>query len=217
MKIKSTIIFATALLVVFASGALVGGVLQKAQDAGVSTSDAGFVPSTGQINLGYTPKIPSSSLAREIPSGADARAAFFASERLTYAFDHNETTGAASSEVDVIAPIGANPQTRPAKFSSTNDTLDRIPIMAWPLGLSDQQRQRIYLAVMADKNAPATDIDDLGRTSELPTQVALNELHVLPSSIGNITQVRGLKYVKTMDKVFLVIPASRIVVDAIAR
>jgi hypothetical protein len=217
MKIKSTIIFATALLVVFASGALVGGVLQKAQDAGVSTSDAGFVPSTGQINLGYTPKNPSSSLTREIPSGADARAAFFASERLTYAFDHNETTGAASSEVDVIAPIGANPQTRPAKFSSTNDTLDRIPIMAWPLGLSDQQRQRIYLAVMADKNAPATDIDDLGRTSELPTQVALNELHVLPSSIGNITQVRGLKYVKTMDKVFLVIPASRIVVDAIAR
>ena len=217
MKIKSTIIFAAALLVVFASVALVGGVLQKAQDAGVSTSDAGFVPSTGQINLGYTPKIPSSSLAGEIPSGADARAAYIASERLTYAFDHNETTGAASSEAGVIAPIGASPQTIPAKFSSTNDTLDRIPIMAWPLGLSDQQRQRIYLAVMADKNAPATDIDDLGRTSELPTQVALNELHVLPSSIGNITQVRGLKYVKTMDKGFLVIPANRIVVDAIAR
>src|SRR5450759_1611864 len=111
MKIKSTIIFATALFVVFASGALVGGVLQKAQDAGVSTSDAGFVPSTGQINLGYTPKIPSSSLAREIPSGADARAALFASGRLTYAFDHNETTGAVSSEAEVIAPIGASPQT----------------------------------------------------------------------------------------------------------
>jgi hypothetical protein len=42
----------------------------------------------------------------------------------------------------------------------------------------------------------------------LPTQVALNELHVLPSSIGDII---------TMDKVFLVIPANRIVVDAIAR
>ena len=85
------------------------------------------------------------------------------------------------------------------------------------MGLSDQQRQRIYLAVMADKNAPEIDIGDLGRTSELPTQVALNELHVLPSSIGDITQVRGLTYVKTMDKVFLVIPANRIVVDAIAR
>ena len=217
MKIKSAIIFAAALLVVIASVALVGGVLQKAQNASVSTSDPGFVPSTGQINLGYTSNLPSSSLAREIPSGADARAAFIASERLTYAFDHNETTGAASSEAEAIAPIGASPQTIPAKFSSTNDTLDRVPIMAWPLGLSDQQRQRIYLAVMADKNAPVTDIDDLGRTSELSTQVALNELHVLPSSIGDITQVRGLKYVKTMDKVFLVIPANRIVVDAIAR
>ena len=88
--------------------------------------------------------------------------------------------------------------------------------MAWPLGLNDQQRQRIYLTVMADKTAPATDIDDLKRASELPTQVALNELHVLPSSIGDITQVRGLEYVKTTDKVFLVSPASRIVVDTIA-
>jgi hypothetical protein len=214
MKIKSEIIIVTALLGVFASIALVGGVLQKAQDATVSTSDPGFVPSTGQINPGYARKLPSSSFSREIPSGADARAAFFASQRLTYA--HGETTGAASSEAEVIAPIGASPQTIPAKFSNTNDTLDRVPIMAWPLGLSDQQRQRIYLAVMADKNAPATDVDDLGRTSELPTQVALNELHVLPSSIGDITEVRGLEYVKTTDKVFLVSPASRIVVDTIA-
>lgn len=54
MKIKSEIIVVTALLGVFASIALVGGALQKAQDAGVSTTDAGFVPSTGQINLGYS-------------------------------------------------------------------------------------------------------------------------------------------------------------------
>ena len=217
MKIKRAMIVLMAPIMVCASIVLLDRALQKGQNADVSTSDLGFVASTGQINLGFDAKLSRSALAREIPSGADARAAFFASERLTYAFDHNETTGAASSEVDVIAPIGASPQTIPAKFSSTNDTLDRIPIMAWPLGLSDQQRQRIYLAVMADKNAPAIDISDLGRTSELPTQVALNELHILPSSIGDITQVRGLKYVKTMDKVFLVIPANRIVVDAIAR
>ncbi|MGC2823553.1 MAG: hypothetical protein WA322_04850 [Pseudolabrys sp.] len=216
MKIKSAIIVVMAELVVFASVATVAGIAQKAQDADVSTIDAGFVPSTGQINLGYTPKVPSSSLAREIPSDADARAAYLASERLTYTFEHNETNGAASTEAEVTTPIGASPQTTPAKFSNANDTLDRIPIMAWPLGLNDQQRQRIYLTVMADKTAPATDIDDLKRASELPTQVALNELHVLPSSIGDITQVRGLEYVKTTDKVFLVSPASRIVVDTIA-
>ena len=97
MKIKSAIIVVMAELVVFASVATVAGIAQKAQDADVSTIDAGFVPSTGQINLGYTPKVPSSSLAREIPSDADARAAYLASERLTYAFEHNETNGAAST------------------------------------------------------------------------------------------------------------------------
>jgi hypothetical protein len=217
MKIKRIAIVATAFLAVIASVALLGGVLQKTQNAGVSTNDPGFVPSTGQINLGSTPEPPSSSLAREIPSDADARAAFLASERLTDAFDRNETTGVALPAAEVIAPIGASPQTIPAKFSETNDTLDRVPIMAWPLGLSDQQRQHIYLAVMADKSAPPADADGLVRASELPAQVALNELHVLPASIRDIAQMRGLEYVKTMDKVFLVIPENRIVVDVIAR
>jgi hypothetical protein len=54
MKMKSEIIVVAALLGVFAGVALAGGVLQKVQDASVSTSDAGFVPSTGQINLGYS-------------------------------------------------------------------------------------------------------------------------------------------------------------------
>jgi len=56
MKIKSAIIVVTTFLGVFASIALLGGVLQKAQDAGVSASDAGFVPSIGQINLGTHPR-----------------------------------------------------------------------------------------------------------------------------------------------------------------
>ena len=58
MKIKNPIIVVTAVLVVFASVAMAGGIAQKAQDAGVSTIDPGFVPSTGQINDG-TRKPPS--------------------------------------------------------------------------------------------------------------------------------------------------------------
>ena len=58
MKIKSPIIVATAFVAVFASIALLGSIFQKAQDAGVSTMDPGFVPSTGQINPG-TGKLPS--------------------------------------------------------------------------------------------------------------------------------------------------------------
>ena len=58
MKIKSPIIVVMSVLVVFASVATVGGIVQKAQDACVSTIDHGFVPSTGQINDG-TRKLPS--------------------------------------------------------------------------------------------------------------------------------------------------------------
>ncbi len=58
MQIKSAIIVVTAFLLVFASAAGIGAILQKAQDAGVSTIDPGFVPSTGQINDG-TGKLPS--------------------------------------------------------------------------------------------------------------------------------------------------------------
>jgi hypothetical protein len=44
MKIKSAIMVITAVLVVFAGVATVGGIAQKAQDAGISTMDPGFVP-----------------------------------------------------------------------------------------------------------------------------------------------------------------------------
>ena len=58
MKIKGPMIVVTAFLAVFASVATAGSFAQKAQDAGVSALDTGFVPSTGQINDG-TRKLPS--------------------------------------------------------------------------------------------------------------------------------------------------------------
>ncbi len=215
--IKSTLTVIAAIFAVFAVVGLVGEVLGMAQDAGASGElIPGFDPSTGQINLGFDPKVPSSAIARKIPSNVEARMAFFASERAMSTFDHNANSGAVSSEADLIAPIGATPQTMPAKFSNTNDTLDRVPIMAWPLGLSDQQRQTIYRAVMADNYAPAMDAGNLRLTSELPAYVALNEMHALPSSIADIARVRGLKYVKAKDRVLLVLPANSIVVDEIS-
>jgi hypothetical protein len=57
MHIRNAIIVVTAFLSVFASVAVLGSILQKVQDAGVSTIDAGLVPSTGQINDG-TGKLP---------------------------------------------------------------------------------------------------------------------------------------------------------------
>jgi hypothetical protein len=58
MRIKRAIIVVTAVIAVFAAVATAGSIVQKAQDAGISTIDPGFVPSTGQINDG-TRKLPS--------------------------------------------------------------------------------------------------------------------------------------------------------------
>jgi len=111
--------------------------------------------------------------------------------------------------------IGATGQTMPAKFSSRNDILDRTPIMAWPQPLSDQQRQRIYQAVMADKSPPAAGAEALTPAGELSTDQALNGMHPLPASLGDIDAVKRLQYVKGKDKVLLVEPSTRTVVEQI--
>ena len=129
-----------------------------------------------------------------------------------------ETTGArpASAAKDSRpGPIGATGQTMPAKFSQRNDTLDRVPIMAWPMRLSDQDRQKIYQAVMADKTQPAPGADALKPADELSTEQALNGVHALPESLSGIAGLDGLAFVKANNKILLVRPATRTVVDEI--
>jgi hypothetical protein len=129
-----------------------------------------------------------------------------------------QTTGTRPS-TDVkqnrAGPIGATGQTMPAKFSQRNDILDRTPIMAWPQSLSDRDRQQIYQAVMADKTAAAEGAEALAPAAELNVNQALNEMHPMPASVSGISGVQALDYVKTKDKVFLVAPATRTVVDEI--
>jgi hypothetical protein len=112
-------------------------------------------------------------------------------------------------------PIGSTGQTTPTKFSKRNEILDRVPIMAWPMSLTDQERQQIYQAVMADKSQPAANADKLAPASELSTDQALNGMHALPASLGDIAAVTGLKYVKAKDKVLLVQASTRTVVEQI--
>ena len=130
----------------------------------------------------------------------------------------SETTGArpaSTANQNRPGPIGATGQTMPAKFSQRNDVLDRLPIMAWPLKLTDQERQRIYQAVMADKSQPAADADALAPAGELSTEQALNQTHALPGSLQNIDQLKRLTYLKAKNKVLLIEPSTRIVVDEI--
>jgi hypothetical protein len=111
-------------------------------------------------------------------------------------------------------PIGSGPQTMPAKFDESIAQRDRIPIMARPLPLSDDQKRQIYAAVMNNGQG------SVGHTAAEPATIlpASVELAALPSGLEDqIPAVRGYKYVKLQDKVLLVSPASRVVVGEIDR
>lgn len=129
-----------------------------------------------------------------------------------------ETTGVGNRAADPHrpGPIGATGQTLPAKFSERNDVLDRLPIMAWPQRLTAEERQQIFKAVMADKAPIVADADTLGPASELSTDQALNGMHALPDSVKDIGSLKKLSFVKAKNKVLLVEPSTRIVVDEIA-
>jgi hypothetical protein len=112
-------------------------------------------------------------------------------------------------------PIGSFGETIPAKFSQRNDILDRIPTMALPLPLTDQQRKEIFDAVMADNSQPVAGADALKPTSQLSTDQALNGLRPLPESLRGIEGLAKLQYVRAKNKVLLVEPSTRTVVEEI--
>jgi hypothetical protein len=104
----------------------------------------------------------------------------------------------------------ADSQTVPAKFSERNDRIDKLPIMAMPLGLNDEQRRAIVDSVK-QANAPVQSTAAKPADS-LPADIAMNELGVS----ANIPTVARLKYVRTADRILLVEPSNRVVVGEIA-
>jgi hypothetical protein len=227
-------VFGAALALAFAPA--VRPVHAESADSLAGSLSPGFNPDTGQINPGVPIQVPSDSReVIKIPTPQEVRAA------LMMPVSTQPSTGEAAAPVSPAAttgiaqpneggmataspagaapppsgPIGAIGQTLPAKVSKRNEVLDRVPIMAWPLGLSDRQRRQIYDAVMADKSSPAGGADALVPTSALTTDQALAGTHALPASVQDIAQLKGLVYVKGASKVLLVTPATRTVVDEI--
>lgn len=130
-----------------------------------------------------------------------------------------ETVGvrpAATAAASKAGPIGATGQTMPSKLSERNEVLDRLPIMAWPLQLTDEERQQIYKAVMAEQASPVAGADALTAASELSPSQALTGMHPLPATVSGLGALNKLAYVKGKNKVLLVIPSTRTVVDEIS-
>jgi hypothetical protein len=172
------------------------------QSGPTAQTNPGFNPATGQINSAVPRPQPPSVPERPVPTQDEARAALTSQGPTDF--------GLASG------PIGATTQTLPAKQSTRNDTLDRVPIMAWPLALSEEQRRRIYQTVMADVAAGAADAASLGPSAHLSAHQALDEMHPLPQSLDDIAGIKSLEYLKTSGKVLLVEPATRTVVAQLA-
>ncbi|MBX9778126.1 MAG: hypothetical protein K2Y71_27400 [Xanthobacteraceae bacterium] len=109
----------------------------------------------------------------------------------------------------IVPGAPADSQTVPAKYSERNDALDQLPTMAFPLPLTDEQRQRIRAAV---SKVPAESAS--ARPAEqLPSNVNVREL---PRDVTQeIPATRNLGYVRTSDKILLISPPNRIVVGEI--
>ncbi len=102
-------------------------------------------------------------------------------------------------------------QTVPAKFSARNATLDKLPTMAQPLGLTDAQRKTIRESVRA-ANAPFEQRD--AKVSQtLPATLEAREFS--PAIKSEIPALTNLKYVRLADKILLIVPSNHIVVDQI--
>jgi len=103
-------------------------------------------------------------------------------------------------------------ETSPAKWSEKNAALDKVPTMAMPLPLNDEQKRRIY-DVVSSANKPVAHVDAHPAYFLSPSV----ETFELPPEIADIPGVRALKYVRLDDRILLVQPANKVVVGEIAR
>ena len=103
----------------------------------------------------------------------------------------------------------ADSQTVPAKFSARNDRIDKLPIMAMPLGLTDAQKRLVLDSVKQD-NRPVQQ-SKAKPAEELPLDVTI---HDLPAASRD-PALAQFKYVRTPDRVLLIYAPNRVVVGEI--
>jgi hypothetical protein len=104
-------------------------------------------------------------------------------------------------------------QTVPSKYSRHNADIDSLPIMAMPLGLTDEQKRRIADSV-ARSGAPVEAID-AKPADILPVTTQASEL---PKEVtAEIPGIGDMKFIRTQDKVLLVRPSNMVVVEAMAK
>jgi hypothetical protein len=106
----------------------------------------------------------------------------------------------------------ADSQTEPAKFSERNARIDAMPIMAYPLGLTDEQKRRIAESI-AKSDVPVSDIS-AKLADVLPADTPVAEL---PADVKAAAPMASdLHVIRTRDKIFLVRAPNMVVTGEIA-
>ncbi|HET7679932.1 MAG TPA: hypothetical protein VFK79_07330 [Xanthobacteraceae bacterium] len=107
------------------------------------------------------------------------------------------------------APQGT--QDEPAKSSAKNDKLDKTPIMAYPLALTDEQKRAIYQRLT--QGAASASAITAKPSEQVPATLALQELP--PEMAASMPSVADYKFLRLNDRILVVNPRESIVVGEI--
>jgi hypothetical protein len=91
-------------------------------------------------------------------------------------------------------------QTVPSKVSERNARLDATPIMALPLGLTDEQKHRVADSI-ANSNAPVLEIS-AKPADVLPATTPVSEFSA--DVKANAPMLGDISFIRTKDKILLV-------------
>jgi hypothetical protein len=103
-------------------------------------------------------------------------------------------------------------QTVPSKFSERNAKLDKLPTMALPLGLTDEQKRDIAQTV-AQGDAPVSDIS-AKPADMLPADTPVTAFSDKVKDAAPMTS--GLHFIRTRDKILFVRANTMVVVGEIS-
>jgi len=103
----------------------------------------------------------------------------------------------------------------PAKFSAKNDRIDNLPIMAYPLLLTDAQKRTISQHMTGGLTpAPVSTSINAKPSEQVPATLDLQTLP--PEMAASMPSVRDYKFLRLTDRILVVNPRESIVVGEIA-
>ena len=160
------------------------------------------------------------ALTRSAPEAKDHPQAPPAAKQNEASQPGTQQDGQALNDGKLAAP-GAQQSTQdePAKTSARNDRIDKTPIMAYPLALSDEQKRAIYQRLtqgaepgLSGGATPSSNIT-AKPSEQVPATLALQELP--PEMAASMPSVADYKFLRLQDKILVVNPRESIVVGEI--